>query len=459
MELRMEIAASHRAASTERSARPFIRSLAALTALLAAGLLGAHAAKAADVAAKLPVPATIALSPSGNDASCGRNNPSRPCATFDRAYQLARGGDTVVVAGGRYAMTEPSAGASSIFPAKQLKGGTVSFVCKGDGDVSFTAPVFAFYPGLGGVTVSGGCFHFHVVYFGYGGYSQGTHDITLDGVHMESFNVAGAKNVTISNSEIGPFVACYEPDDGTGAPAYAFCDPGSYWASQDGTSHVQQEPFLHNGGAGPATNIVLDHVHIHGISSKWNGTHTGGLLVWNVNGLTIKNSTFDHDAIYDIEENAGSSDSAVTMTNNTFGAPVYSFDPNEPSQNTPLPNAWREVTIGGSGSALNDWLIQGNTFTNGLAISTAGGGSFEGVSVFGNLLGNHTTCIAATGLAFDSNLSFGSRCGVHPLWMKTLPYLDEVAGYYRLEQHSPAACFIANVRSGMSSPTAACRTR
>ena len=61
-------------------------------------------------------------------------------------------------------------------------------------------PVFAFHPGLGGVTFTGSCFRFHVPYFGYGGYTALTHDVILDRVHMDSFECAGCANVTIMNS-------------------------------------------------------------------------------------------------------------------------------------------------------------------------------------------------------------------------------------------------------------------
>jgi hypothetical protein len=282
----------------------------------------------------------VYLSVSGNDSTCVRNDQAHPCATFDRAYLVATGGDTVLVSGGRYPVTAPSEGATYIDPDPS-KSSVVTFACQGNGDVTFDAAVFAFHPGLGGVTFTGSCFRFHVPYFGYGGYTGRTHDITLDHVHMDSFECAGCANVAITNSEVGPMDTCYGPGHGR-----ASCDPSNpveaYWASQSaGNSDVQAEPYIHNGGAGFATNFSLIGDRIHGVQTRDSSTlHTGGLLIWNVNGLILRNNTFDHNAIYDIEENADSTDSNGTMENNVFGWPVYPLDGNS-TDGLETPKDWR----------------------------------------------------------------------------------------------------------------------
>jgi hypothetical protein len=345
------------------------------------------------------------LSAAGNDARCRRNSPDRPCATFNRAYQVAHAGDTVIAAGGRYPETAPSEGAVYIDPSGS-KHGVVTFVCQGKRDVTFAAPVFAFHPGLSGVKMIGGCFHFHVPYFGYGGYPAVTQDITLDGVHMEGLNCAGCKNVTIQNSEIGPFVACYMPNDGQSAPSYAYCDTSdpaqAFWAAHGGIANIQQEPFVHSGAAGNAVNFVLDHDHIHGITSKWDETHTGCLLTWDTDGLRITNSTFDHCAIYDIALSAPSVDNNVTITENTFGVPVYSFDPTEPHPNGRLPRAFVEGQLGaGSAGVDTNWLIRGNTFVNGIRMGDAGS-TYHNAFVENNNLGAGSDCRGA-GVVYRGN--------------------------------------------------------
>jgi chitodextrinase len=395
--------------------------------------------------------AQVFVSTSGNDTTCVRGDQSRPCLTFDRAYRVAQSGDTVSVAGGGYAMTEPNYGGTGIYTTD---GHPVTFVCRGDGDVTFAGPIFYFWAGVSNVTFRGGCFRFHVPYIGLGGYSQRTSNITLDGVHMDSFNIAGASNVTIANSEVGPFVACYGPSF---EPAYARCDPNSpdpterfYAGRPEGSGDLQQEPFIHNGGAGKATNITLDHVRVHHISSKWNGTHTGGLLVWGSDGLTIRGSTFDHNAIYDIQFNAGSSDSNVTIENNVFGYPVYSFDPTEPDPGGELPTSFRELGIGtGPGTTNTNWLIRYNSIAHGFITDGLPGTTYNNVRIVGNILGKASTCGSGQpGLTFDHNVFVGRTCGTNALRLTRQPYLDYVGGDYRLVPRSRASCFLENVRRG-----------
>jgi chitodextrinase len=358
-----------------------------------------------------PSSANVYLSTSGSDSTCARNNSSKPCATFNRAYQIANTGDTVLVSAGQYPYDSVSQGSNYIDPDSS-KSGVVTFACQGNGDVSFAAPSFDFHPGLDGVAMVGGCFHFHQVQFGFGGYIAQTKDITLDGVHMETFNCAGCANLTIRNSEVGPLLACYASGDGFSAPSYALCNASAspaeaYWAQHGGTSGIQQEPFIHDGGGHTATNIVLDNDHIHGISSRWASTHTGGLIIWNVNGLTISNTTFDHNVIYDVFDNQGSQDNNVTFSNDTFGVPVYSLDPTEPNPGGPLPYGFREMTVGGNGDALSNWVIDRSSFVNGLLFGTTGGGTYSNVKVTNSNLGSSTICVGVAGITWSGNTSCG----------------------------------------------------
>lgn len=73
---------------------------AALTAV--ADALPSSAGKAvARLGQRLARP-TVFVSLAGSDTTCARGNASKPCATFQRAYEIARQGDVVQVAGGEY---------------------------------------------------------------------------------------------------------------------------------------------------------------------------------------------------------------------------------------------------------------------------------------------------------------------------------------------------------------------
>jgi len=334
---------------------------------------------------------------------------------------VALAGDTVAVAGGVYPMTVPAAGSTTVFP--QSKGGPVTFVCQGAADVRFASRSFTFYPGVAGIVMRGGCFHFHVVNFGYGGYPGQTHDVTLDGVHMDSFEVAGASNIAITNSEIGPNVDCYAPGaTGTGfnggpISSSAWCDPSdpvqAFWATQpDGSSKEQMEPYIHNGAAGTPTNIVLSGDHFHGMQTKDSfNLHTGGLFIWNSVGVVLRGNTFDHNAVYDVYTSGTQTN--LVLENNVFGWPVYPLESSQPTPGGETSKDWREVDFS---ETTNGALIRFNSFAHGLNPQ----GSLTNVRVIGNVLGNWTNC--ATGATFDANVVVGGSCGSRSVTVAPWPY-------------------------------------
>ena len=238
--------------------------------------------------------ASVFLSPSGNDSSCSRNGSA--CRSFDRADSIAQNGDVIQVAPGVYPSGPPNYGyGQSIMHSTQ-----VTFVCQPSASadsVSFTDPEFLIGPGGGNIAFNGSCFHFHILDIGLRGYSGGSniiHDVTLNGVHMDSFDITGVNSVTVNNSQIGPIVACFgsvTEAQTNGAPASAACSSSgspveAYWASVGGTAGKQDEPFVHDNGSDTATNVTFNGDHFTGMQTKWpDYFHQGGLLVWGSSGL------------------------------------------------------------------------------------------------------------------------------------------------------------------------------
>ena len=219
------------------------------------------------------------VNPSGSDR--GRCSLSAPCKTFDRAYQVASPGETISVAGGVYSSTWPAAGAHAIMkPGKPAGSAPITFTCSGPVRFDATAPNFMVYPGVHSLNFRGGCFRFHIVQIGLGGYSGLVSKITFDGVKMDSFECAGCDDLTIRDSEIGPMVACHGKGTtgvgGNGGPITSamWCSDsdagsGAYWASRPrGNYGVQAEPYIHSGGAGIPDNIVLEGNLIHGMQTR-----------------------------------------------------------------------------------------------------------------------------------------------------------------------------------------------
>ena len=107
---------------------------------------------------------------SGSDR--GNCTKRAPCKTLDRAYQVASPGETISVAGGVYSSTWPAAGAHAIMkPGKPAGSAPITFTCSGPVRFDATAPNFMIYPGVHDLKFSGGCFRFHIVQIGLGGYS------------------------------------------------------------------------------------------------------------------------------------------------------------------------------------------------------------------------------------------------------------------------------------------------
>jgi hypothetical protein len=316
-------------------------------------------------------------------------------------------------------MTEPPAGATTIFPdsTKASAKDPVTFVCQNEtAPVLFSAPNFTFYPAVSRIVMRGGCFRFHIVRFGYGGSEAVTANVTLDEVHMESFECGGCASVTIKSSEIGPVVACY----GVGqldVPESAKCDPSkpaeAYWAAwPDGSSSQPTEPYIHQNtiGAKP-TNFVLVGNTFHDIQTKDSAVlHTGCFQTGpggDAVGLVIRGNRFVRCAIYDVLLESG--DTGVTIEDNFFGAPYTPMDGGA----VPVETAkdWREVDVKTSpGVPVVNFLIRRNSFAHGLSLdNSAVSPEFHNVLVSGNILGIYSYCPPSA--SFTANIFIGQGCG------------------------------------------------
>ena len=253
----------------------------------------AHAAKP-----QRQPPGNVFVSPAGRDAGCTRQAPTvqaaRPCATFARAYGLARPGDTVVVAAGTY-------GPQQLVKRPHPSGPRVTFTCPsrrctvegdlqlgtGNGLVSGDAPSFLT---INGIDVKGRVKTF------YNGTSEPkpTH-ITIENGHVWNtqssthlVDLTSLDDVVLRNLEVGP--GC--------------CD-------LDGI-----EVGIPRVGAPSPSRIRLVHVNVHDIydscrllqaqlpdtSCSGGGfesgcsscDHVDGLQAFGGLGLTIERSVFDH---------------------------------------------------------------------------------------------------------------------------------------------------------------------
>lgn len=188
---------------------------------------------------------TLYVAPAGSDnAGCTR---SQPCASFDRAYALARPGAIVLVAGGRY-------GSQTI----QFRSGR-------------KAPKVVFRPATSARVTLAGDTRVHATQLELQRMAIDNLDVLRDASHVTFRNVVnrgfwiqGSSNVSFVGGEVT-------------------CGRCSY------------HPFLVDGGEPdfrPPRKILFDGVYFHDWYVSTAGQHTECLQILAGDGVTIRNSVF-----------------------------------------------------------------------------------------------------------------------------------------------------------------------
>ncbi|HET8606469.1 MAG TPA: recombinase family protein [Gaiellaceae bacterium] len=358
-------------------------------------LLAALCCLALAGSARAAAPRTVYVSPTGSDA--GPCTQAEPCAGFDRAYRAARPGDTVELAGGTYPPQTVG-----VDPTK----------------VSATQDVL-FRPAAGAsVTIDGdlAMLGSHAIF----------RDLRLRFLYSQA--VAGPQT---SNHVV------FQDLDGTAfliGPNRAITIAGGDWGPNTGPG--TEEDKIGPDGAIPnqwPTDIVLDGLTIHDQNSTdLSSEHMGGLFLISGGPITIENSHFLRNVVYDVQVQDFTSPDCCGMTfgavhdvllrNNVFEHPVTSLP--EGAGDDRQPELQLDPRHGGCWS---NWTIVHNTFENGLALGLDGAPCFQNVLVSGNLgpaLGGQ--CFrGAAGLAWQGNLWLGGGCGAADA---TLPYGYVAAG-------------------------------
>ncbi len=400
--------------------------------------------------------ANIWLSPSGHDqgVNCRRSAdpvpaplPSSVCSSFERADQIASRGDTIRVLPGIYPASSTKSFGSATFLDRSTP---VRFVCAEDSrpdSVTFADPVFSFNPGAANIVVSGGCFHFHILQGGLGGYPQNIiSNVVIDGVHMDVFDLTGVQNFTIENSQVGPIDACFGIGQAAqfGAPPSAECDPNNpteaYWATiPTGTLNLQVEPYIHSNGS--LSGVTLTDNHFTGMQTKWASVfHQGGLLIWGAPGLVMSGNVFDHNAIYDIEFNSGTNVNGMTFQNNVLGAAYDILQSTNPP--VPLPaRQCQEGMIDNSGtSTYTNVLWRYNTFADCFNMGSTS--TYNNVRFVGNLIGNYANCAAQTGISYSYNAAGTGASCQGGLSIPGSPFTNAPTGDLTIPPASPANNYV-----------------
>ena len=388
-----------------------------------------------------PSGGTLFLAPGGSDsAAC---TTSAPCATLNRAYQIAQPGQVVELAGGTYGtqviasrasmrnlspgcepgntancvVFRPASGATvTINGVLEVRGSSVWV----DGSASGSAPA------------EGRTYNIKVT-----GYADTEADSTtnypdhviLEGIDATNFGAFNVDTATFKDIDVGPATVT-----------------GSTCMIRQGRGMENKIGFGGNAAFVPR-NVTLDGLVIHdqnGDAGREDGDcHFGGLFIVTVDGLTIRNSIFSQNVVYNIQiQNfEGPAPKNVTMENNWFGCPVdWLYIAPTTCDNQP------DVQFNAS-SNFSNFLFRYNSFGGGLG-QMVPGASYSNVRVIGNAGSSPSKCFA--GWTFGYNAwDRPSGCSATDVNLGSLPFVNPTPGQENFTlQSSSKAVDLVTASSG-----------
>ena len=215
-----------------------------------------------------------------------------PCDSFDAAYEAAQPGDVVELAPGIY----PSQTISQQGTSTKAAGPNIVFRRASSAPVTLgSVNVWASNVTLDGLKVT------DVTVRPEDTPNRPTRvsGVILRNLDARNFDIFSATDVQVLGGDYGPASACGGPFGG-------------------GNNSIRNIS-----GVNPS-NIVLDGVTIHDVQSYDLGPcHTEGLAIFAGTNVTVRNSRFYGNSVYDIFMQANSGPiSGVTLENNWFATPV-----------------------------------------------------------------------------------------------------------------------------------------
>jgi hypothetical protein len=296
---------------------------------------------------------TVFVSPNGSHAGgCTR---AQPCSSWDRAYRVAKPGDVIELAGGTYPTQTIGVDASKVKATADVTfqpaaGATVTI--NGDLDMKGSHAVFKSINlrFLSSDAVRGPTTSNHVTFVGF---------------HGRAFLIGPNSYITIKGGDWGPNTGPNTEEDKVGP---------------DGTIRGQWP-----------TNIVLDGLYVHDQNSNdLSSQHMGGLFIISGGPITLENSHFARDVVYDVQVQDFTNPDCCGMTygpahdvviqGNVFEQPVTSLPEGANDDRQP------EVQLDPRGGGCwKNWTIRRNSFQNGLALGFDAQPCFANTTVSGNI--------------------------------------------------------------------------
>lgn len=255
--------------------------------------------------------APLYMSPSGSDS--GRCTRSAPCRSFERAYEVAVPGQTVLVGAGEYDGQQEISRDSRKTSSR---------------DVLFR-PARGARPVVGSLDVYGSHVEFRNLRIRRDFYVKcGADDVTLRASKASLFFIRSATNIRILGSEFGP---------------------------SDTISQIGHTPECPRSPRG----ILMDRVYMHDFTNSSPGKHMECLTVQAASDFVIRRSRFHHCQHFDIlfkHRSPVLSSTNVTIENNWFDHPW-------PEGSTAI-----QFSLPASGGTFENVAIRNNSFAGSLIL-------------------------------------------------------------------------------------------
>jgi chitodextrinase len=352
-----------------------------------------------------PSSANVYVSPSGSDSNACTQ--AAPCKTFDRAYRVAQPGDTIQLAGGTYPdqtinVDTSKVGASADVVFQPAATATVTI----NGDLNVYGSHIDFRGSASPYNIK---LH-NLEVIGTAGSNTANHD-TFENLDGAGFEIGPTSFITIKGGDWGPNYVC-----GGGGTVENKIGP-------DGAI-MNQWP----------TNIVLDGLYIHDQNSEdLNNCHMGGLFLVSGGPITLQNSVFSQNVVYQIQIQDFTNASCcgmdfgpphdLTIQNNWFGPPVTGLaDPGGDQANDNQPELQFDTR---NSTCWKNILIRNNSVTNGIDMSFDNPSCYQNVRVVGNV-GGIQPCFS--GVVFGYNAWVGGTCASTDVQLGSLPYVSRTIG-------------------------------
>ncbi len=334
------------------------------------------------------------ISPTGSDSNACTE--AKPCQTMNRAYDLASAGETVRLLAGSY-------------PEQRLEGDSsktssshVVFAPASGASVKFTGAIVTVASHItiedmtvqdvtiGNVEADGG--------------KPNPTDITLLNLTGRNFEIASSTHITVEGGSWGPATACSE----------------AYTGKYEGNNNAIRQPTSQ-----APEDIVINKTIIHNVQSdSFLNCHIEGLAIFAGNHVTVSNSKFYENSVYDIfmQANSGGNPDNIALKGNWFAT----------ADDTTGKNG--EAVGQGDGIAVGNELyenvtLEDNHFNDVLNMADAGESSFHNIRVVGNVgiqAYENYPCGSLSGIEWSKNIWQNDKCGSSDVDLDraALPYVN-----------------------------------